>query len=162
MVAWMIEPSPAGDSGRVEPIRLAATVRRPIGDAFRLFTEEIGGWWPTQTHYARGPVVGIVFEGKAGGGLYELCADGVKVRFGDVLTWEPPHRVIFSWHPSVEPTTPTKIEVRFTSENAGVTRVQLEHRGLERLGARAHQQRTSYLNGWPTVWACFLAAADSS
>ena len=154
-----MNPSPPTGEGSIEPIRLAARVRRPIADAFRLFTEEIGNWWPAQTHHTRGPVVGMVFEGRVGGRLIEVCADGVTVPFGEVLAWEPPHRVVFSWHPSVQPTTPTEIEVRFSAEVDGATRVEVEHRGWERLRDRAHQQRTSYLNGWPTVWARFLAAA---
>lgn len=155
----MLEPSPWTEGRPIEPIRMSARVRRPIVDAFRLFTEEIGSWWPVQTHYARGPVVGMVFEGRVGGRIYEQCADGESVAVAEVLLWEPPHRLILSWHPSVLPTTPTEIEVRFFSEDAHATRVELEHRGWERLGARAHQQRTAYLNGWPTVWGCFQAKA---
>jgi len=67
--------------------------------------------------------------------------------------------VVFSWHPSVEPTVPTEVEVRFFSEGDAATRVELEHRAWERLGAEAPSTRTSYLNGWPGVWALFVEAA---
>jgi uncharacterized protein YndB with AHSA1/START domain len=157
----VIDPSPPSEGDRIEPIRLTAAVRRPIADAFRLFTEDWGSWFPVQTHHARGPVVGVVFEGRPGGRLLEVCADGVTVCFGEVMVWEPPHRVAFTWHPSVLSTIPTEIEVRFFSEGKSVTRVELEHRGWERLGREAHEQRTAYLNGWPAVWAQFLEAAGT-
>lgn len=156
----MSDPSPWSEGDQIEPVRLTATVRRPIVDAFRLFTEGWGSWFPVHVHHARGPVVGVVFEGRHGGQLIEVCADGVRVPFGEVLAWEPPHRVVFSWHPSVEPTVPTEVEVRFFSEGDRATRVELEHRGWERLGAAAQSTRTSYLNGWPGVWALFVEAAD--
>jgi hypothetical protein len=63
----VIDPLPSTECGQIEPIRLTARIRLPIADAFRLFTEEIGSWWPSPTHYARGPVVGLVFEGRVGG-----------------------------------------------------------------------------------------------
>lgn len=149
--------------GRVlEPVRQVVWVRRPIEAAFELFTRDIASWWPVETHHARGDVVGVVFEARQGGRIYERCRDGQTADWGEVLAWEPPDRVVFSWQPNRTRPAPTEVEVRFIAEAAGVTRVELEHRGWERLGALAAQTRESYLNGWPGVMRLFARAADGA
>ena len=134
-------------------------VRRPIETAFELFTRDIGSWWPVETHHARGDVVGVVFEGRLGGRIYEECRDGQVAEWGTVLAWDPPHRVVFTWLPTQSRGAPTEVEVRFVAEGPAVTRVELEHRGWERLGDLASQTRSSYANGWPGVFGRFAREA---
>ena len=145
--------------GPLEPVRQSVRVRRPIEAAFELFTRDIGTWWPVHTHHARGEVVGVVFEGRIGGRIYERCRDGETADWGRVLAWEPPTRVVFTWQPGRSQPEPTEVEVCFTAEGPAATRVDLEHRGWERLGELGGAARQSYLNGWPGVLRRFADAS---
>jgi uncharacterized protein YndB with AHSA1/START domain len=157
-----VAQQPSGPGGLLEPVRQSVRVRRPIEAAFELFTRDIGTWWPVGTHHARGDVVGVVFETRLGGRIYERCRDGAEADWGHVLAWEPPHRVVFTWAPGRSPGGPTEVEVRFTAEDPATTRVDLEHRGWERLGDLAAETRSSYLNGWPGVMRLYATAAGAA
>ena len=140
---------------RIQPVRRAVTVERPLEDAFRVFTEGLGTWWPVATHsIAKDAVETVVMESRAGGRLYERTADGAESDWGRMLVWEPPRRVAFEWHITG---TPTEVEVRFTPEGDR-TRIDLEHRGFERLEDGA-ARRESYNNGWVTVLERYAAEA---
>ena len=148
--------------GLLEPVRQSIRVRRPIEAAFELFTRDIGTWWPVETHNLGGDVAGVVFEERLGGTIYEVSRDGRTFVWGRVLAWEPPHRVVFSWHPNAADPAPTEVEVRFVAEAAAVTRVELEHRGWERLGEAGPDERLRYLNGWPYVIGRFGQSAGAA
>jgi uncharacterized protein YndB with AHSA1/START domain len=140
----------------VEPVRRNVTVGRSVEDAFRLFTEEISTWWPFPSHsIGGGDTVAAVFEPKSGR-LYEVLADGTEHDWADIVVWEPPHRFVLTWHPN--PERRTEVEVRFVDAGEG-TRVELEHRGWERLGAVAHEARASYVTGWTLILGKYGAAA---
>ncbi len=145
----------------VEPIRLSATVRRPAAEAFRLFTEGIGEWWPSHLGYSFGGsrLKAVYLEPVAGGRFYERYTDGEEFEVGRVIACEPPERIVFTWQGLWS--EPTEVEVRFIPEGS-TTRVDLEHRGWERLGASAEQSRTSYLNGWPTVLQHYVERTATS
>jgi Activator of Hsp90 ATPase homolog 1-like protein len=131
----------------IQPVRRAVTVERPLEDAFRVFTEGLGTWWPVTTHsIAKDAVETVVMEGSVGGRLYERTTDGAENDWGRMLVWEPPRRVAFEWHITG---VPTEVEVRFTPEGQR-TRVELEHRRFERL-EDGEARRESYNNGWVTV-----------
>ena len=131
----------------IEPVRRAVTVDRPVEDAFRIFTEGIGSWWPLGTHSIAGDrAETAVLEGRRDGRLYERAGDGTEAEWGKIVVWEPPHRVAFEWYVTG---TPTEVDVRFTAAGDG-TRVELEHRGFERL-EDAEARRDSYLGGWGAV-----------
>ncbi|HEV8420629.1 MAG TPA: SRPBCC domain-containing protein [Actinomycetota bacterium] len=141
------------------------TVSRPVEEAFRIFTEETGAWWPLDTHSraAAGPAgegvkaETVVIEGRGGGRIYEVMSDGTEASWGEVVGWEPPYRVVFSWKPNLREEPPTEVEVTFTEHDAG-TRVDLVHRGWERLGEAAVEAREEYTQGWPRVLAAFERA----
>jgi uncharacterized protein YndB with AHSA1/START domain len=134
----------------MEPIRLSTTVHRPAAEAFRLFTDGIGAWWPSNRGYSFGGsrLKEVCLEPVAGGRFFERYTDGEEFEVGRVLACEPPKRIVFTWQGRWP--EPTEVEVRFTSVGSA-TRIDLEHRGWERLGASAEQSRSAYLNGWPTV-----------
>jgi Activator of Hsp90 ATPase homolog 1-like protein len=139
----------------IQPVRRAVTVERALEDAFRVFTEGLGSWWPVATHsIAKDAVENVVMERRVDGRLYERTTDGVENDWGRMLVWEPPRRVAFEWHITG---VPTEVEVRFTPEGDR-TRVDLEHRGFERLEDGA-ERRESYNNGWVTVLGRYAAAA---
>lgn len=150
----------------VEPVRRAVTVARPVEGAFRVFTDGIASWWPLQSHSiegmandgARGPET-VVLEGRVGGRLYERMTTGQEGYWGTVTHWEPPHRVVIEWKVNPNAAAPTEIDVSFTPEGEG-TRVELVHRGWERLGAEAEEARASYSDGWVGVMGAYERVAN--
>ncbi len=147
-----------GTDLQMEPIRLSAVVSQPAAEAFRLFTEGIGEWWPLHEGFSYGGehAKEVHLEPVTGGRFYERYADGQEFDVGRVLVYEPPTRIVFTWQGGWA--APTEVEVRFSAEGP-VTRVDLEHRGWERLGALAQEHRTSFMNGWPTVLGRYRRAA---
>ena len=144
----------------IQPVVVAIDVRRGIEEAFRVFTAEIGAWWPVAGHSVEPDrVETVVLEGRVGGRLYERWHDGGEVDWGRVLAWEPPARLVLSWSPTLERRPPTEVEVRFLAVEPDHTRVELEHRGWERLGDLAAQARSSYEGGWPGVLDAFAGTA---
>ena len=115
-------------------------VDAPIERAFSVFTEDMTSWWPPEHHIIEAELAEMVFEPRAGGDVYDRGVDGSECRWGRVLAYDPPHRVVFSWHINphwrleTDPDRTSEVEVRFTAEGPDRTRVELEHRHLERHG----------------------------
>jgi hypothetical protein len=146
------------DLATIAPITKTVTVACDVDTAFRVFTDEIGTWWPTETHSVhKRDVLELVFEGREGGELYELDRAGDKAHWARVTAWEPPARLVLAWHVNPEPAAATEIEVRFAPEGNG-TRVELEHRHWERLGAEGQETRDGYQSGWDPVLERFVEA----
>ena len=138
------------------PLLRSVTVAVPVERAFEVFTRRIGDWWPLQTHGCFGEQASTVTLER--GVLVERSTDGNEAVWGELLAWEPPTRVAFTWHPGYpDGAAATEVEVRF-HEHGGTTVVELEHRGWERLGSRAGETRASYASGWPTVLARYAKA----
>jgi len=130
--------------------------------AFRLFTEGMAGWGPMRTHsVGEDRAETVVFEPGVGGRIYERTLDGDQHVWGTVTAWEPPGRVVFTWHPGRGPDTEQDVEVRFEASGAG-TRVELVHTGWERLGDRAAAVRENYDGGWDLVVGERFAAAANA
>jgi uncharacterized protein YndB with AHSA1/START domain len=146
-------------------IRRSVTVECSVQDAFATFTERIHEWWPLSTHSIDSDESGsqpetVIFQGGAGGQIYERTKKGEELKWADVIAFEPPHRFVLAWNPSREQEQPpTEVEVTFSDEG-GRTRVDLEHRGWEKLGERAAEARQSYGQGWPAVLASFAERAS--
>ena len=144
-------------------IRRSITVDCPVEHAFSTFTERIHDWWPLETHSIEvdegGPAPETVIFDGPGGRLYERTTKGEELDWAHVTAFEPPHRFVLSWNASREERPPTEIEVRF-EEKDGKTRVDLEHRGWEKLGERGAEAREGYNSGWPGVLAGYAEAAS--
>jgi uncharacterized protein YndB with AHSA1/START domain len=143
----------------IEPVRKSIVVPIPPESAFRLFTDDMVRWWPVGSHSissVRTASCGI--ESRLGGEVFEVRDDGVRFKWGEVLVWEPPTRFVMTWHPGRDASMAQEVEVHFAAVPEG-TRVDLEHRGWERLHDRAASARTSYDEGWDTVLGkCFADA----
>jgi uncharacterized protein YndB with AHSA1/START domain len=141
-------------------VRSSVTVALPREEAFRLFTERIGSWWPLATHsvFAEEAVT-VTMEPRVGGRLYEAAADGRTSDWGVVTAWEPVDRVTVTWHPGYEEALATLVEVTFEEAPDGGTQVDLLHTGWEVHGAEAAEQAASYQVGWVPVLAGFAKAA---
>jgi uncharacterized protein YndB with AHSA1/START domain len=143
-------------------LRKTITVRRSPDQVFVLFTEGIARWWPVASHSVSGDADAVVvLEPGVGGRIYERTADGAEHRWGTVTVWEQPRRLVFSWHPGRDEAGAQEVELRFLAD-ADRTRVELEHRGWERLGEEAAAMLESYRTGWELVLGQrFAAAADA-
>ena len=144
----------------IEPVRKVRRLGLPPDEAFHLFTDRIGTWWPLESHSIGGArAAGVRFEGRVGGQVVELTTTGAEHPWADVLEWESPTRVVLSWHPTVEIVAATIVEVRFEPEADGC-RLQLEHRDWEAFGeGLGHELRNSYEPGWDVVLAPIEARA---
>lgn len=140
-------------------IRKSIHVRRPVETTFRLFTDAIGKWWPLREGVSMDPkrAADMILEARVGGRFFERFADGEECEIGVVTACAPPERIVFTFKmPSWEGAT--EVEVRF-SPDVGGTRVDLEHRGWERAGAKARDARPAFDGGWDKVLAAFVARA---
>ena len=141
------------ETATIAPVVKSVHVRCGVERAFEVFTREIGSWWPLETHALHpGEVREVVWDASEGGEIYEISSDGEKARWGTVLAWEPPTGLTIAWQVGRDDDVATEVEVRFTPKGEG-TRVDLEHRHWERLGAAGLETRDSYggENGWEMV-----------
>jgi uncharacterized protein YndB with AHSA1/START domain len=132
--------------------------------AFELFTTTMGRWWPRTHSINKSPIADVVIEGRTGGRWYERGEDGSECSWGKVLAWEPPSRLVLAWQISgqwqYDPQLLTEVEVRFVPEGSSGTRVELEHRNLERYGEAAESVRDMFESpgGWSGVLESFAAS----
>jgi hypothetical protein len=147
--------------GRIEPVRKELTVKLPMEDAFRLFTEGINKWWPLATHSVWGEgAAACYFEGWVGGRIVEVSKHGEESEWGKVLVWEPFSKVAFQWYPDRTPATAQEVTIMF-SETAEGSRLELIHSGWETLGDQALEKRNGYVTGWDFVLGKYLDAVNS-
>jgi uncharacterized protein YndB with AHSA1/START domain len=142
-------------------IRKSVVVAVPVEKAFQVFTEEAGSWWPLATKsVGQEEAETLVFEPHSGGRVYERTRSGEEHEWGQILAWEPPHRLVFTWHPGRGAETSQEVEVRFT-DSAADTRLDLEHRGWERLVETADEIPDHYESGWDEVLDRYSEAAGA-
>ena len=138
-------------------VKQSIVVDAPIARAFKVFTEDFGRFKPAEHNLLAVPIAETVFEARVGGHLYDRGVDGSECRWARVLAYEPPHRLLLSWNISPQwqlETDPDKVsewEVRFTVETAQRTRVEIEHRNLDRHGQGWEAERDGVAGdrGWP-------------
>lgn len=127
-------------------VRKQIVVQAPLDKAFAVFTERFGDIKPPDHNLLPVPIAETVFEPRVGGHIYDRGTDGSECRWARVLAFDPPHRVVFSWdigptwQLETEPENASEVEVRFIAETPDRTRVELEHRNIDRHGP-----------GWPAV-----------
>ena len=149
------------------PVRKSITVKARVERAFHVFTAEFDTWWPRSHHIGKSPMTKAIIEGAAGGRCYAEQVDGTECDWGTILVWEPPHRFVIAWQVSpqwqYEPdlVRASEVEIRFTPEPDGSTRVDLEHRHLHCHGADADTLRTAVdsPNRWGGLLQLFAARA---
>jgi uncharacterized protein YndB with AHSA1/START domain len=134
------------------------TVACTPDEAFRYFTADFGKWWPAATHsvvaytskFTDRPAT-VIFEPQVGGRIFERSRAGEEHIWGSVLAWQPPARVVFSFHPGRDAKEAQTVEMTFSPAPEGA-KVVLTHSGWEKLGANAQQSRDSYDQGWEGVF----------
>ena len=139
------------------------TVEAPIERAFRVFTANMGSWWPKEHHIGAARLKDCVIEPRVDGRWYELGEDGTTCEWGKVLEWDPPRRLVLAWQLGADfqydPALLTEVEVRFTSLGLKRTRVDFEHRNLERFGEAAERLRGEMARGWGQILESFVRTA---
>jgi len=149
------------------PVRKTVTVKTSPAHAFEVFTQGIGDWWPATHHIGASPLKLPVVEPAPGGRWYSICQDDSICEIGKVLAWEPPGRLVLTWQIDgqfrYDPDLVTEIEVRFADLGDGTTRVDLEHRHLERMGDTAEHGRAMLdsPNGWGLIMSLYQQAAEA-
>ena len=147
-------------------VQLQIVVAAPVERAFRVFTERFDRIKPREHNMLGVDIAETVFEPRVGGHVYDRGVDGSECRWARVLAYEPPHRVVISWDISprwqietdLEKTS--EVEVRFIPEAPNRTRVELEHRNLDRHGAgwESMRQGVESENGWPLYLERFASS----
>ena len=138
-------------------VKASIVVGAPIERAFAVFTEDFGRFKPPEHNLLGVEIAETVFEPREGGHLCDRGVDGSECRWARVLAYEPPTRVVFSWdispHWQIETDLEktSEVEVRFVAEAPERTRVELEHRNLERHGTGWEGVRDGVASegGWP-------------
>src|SRR5215471_10269315 len=123
----------------IAPVRKTIHVKASAAHAFEVFTAGLGRWWPSNHGIGKKPIKTVAIEAHLDGRWYELSEDGTRTDVGRIIVWEPPQRFVMTWDINSEwkPDTSvsSEVEVKFIPDGADATRVELEHRKFERLGA---------------------------
>jgi hypothetical protein len=138
-------------------VKHSVVVEAPLERAFKVFTEDFGRFKPPEHNLLAVQIAETVFEPRVGGYLYDRGVDGSECRWARVLAYEPPNRVLLSWNISprwqleTDPDRTSEWEVRFTALTPHRTRVEIEHRNLERHGEGWEGVRDGVAGdqGWP-------------
>ena len=150
--------------------RKTIRIEVPIEVAFRVFADRMGAWWPASHHVGGTPFKDILIDHRAGGRWHEINAKGEECVWGTVVVWEPPRKVVLSWHLqpdwtfSADMAKASEVALEFVSEGPQATRVEFEHRHLERHGAGWENLREQVGSeaGWPAILNLYVNMAQGS
>ncbi|MDQ2959964.1 MAG: SRPBCC family protein [Candidatus Dormibacteraeota bacterium] len=153
--------------GTATSVRTAITVEAPIEKAFSVFTDGMATWWPKENHIIEAELAEMVLEPRVGGRIFDRGVDGSECVWAHVLAYQPPTQFVFSWDISsqwqieTDPEKTSEVVVTFVAETPQRTRVELEHRKLDRHGEGWEQMRDSVGadQGWALGMTAFAAAA---
>ena len=149
-------------------VRRQVVVNAAVTRAFAAFTERFGDFKPPEHNLLQAPIAETVFEPRVGGHIYDRATDGSECRWARILAYEPPHRVVFSWdigpqwQIETDPELTSEVEVRFVAEGVDRTRVELEHRKLDRHGPgwQSVVEGIDGEEGWPLYLARYAALLE--
>jgi len=136
-------------------VHKSLVVNAPLVEAFHVFTEQFVDFKPREHNLMSSPIAGTVFETEVGGHIYDRAEDGTECHWARILAYEPPDRVVFSWdigptwQIETNPDLTSEVKVRFIAEADDRTRVELEHRHLDRHGPGWEGVRAGVDEGWP-------------
>jgi uncharacterized protein YndB with AHSA1/START domain len=143
-------------------VRKSIKVNAPQAHAFEVFARRFDAWWPRDHHIGKSAMKEAVIEPRAGGRWYEKGDDGAECDWGRVLAWDPPNRLVLSWTINgkfqVDEAVESEVEVRFVAEDAGTTRVELEHR-IAAADAPALREAVDSPRGWGSLLEIYAREA---
>jgi uncharacterized protein YndB with AHSA1/START domain len=146
-------------------VRKEVVVEAPIERAFSVFTDRFGDFKPPEHNLLGAPITQTTFEARVGGHIYDRAEDGSECRWARIRAYEPPTRVVFSWDISPtwqlepDPANTSEVDVRFVAEGPDRTKVELEHRHIDRHGPGwdAVYDGVDGDGGWPLYLARYAA-----
>lgn len=152
------------------PVRKTISVKTSAEHAFEVFTAGFDTWWPRSHSIGGAPLEKAIIETREGGRCYQQSTDGTECDWGRVLVWEPPRRFVIAWQLNGEwqydpdLANASEVEISFTPDPSGGTRVDLEHRHIHRHGAGASKVRTGVDSpgGWGGLLVLFGERAEKS
>ena len=152
----------------IEAVKKSITVNTTPEEAFEVFTDDFDSWWPRSHHIGKSPMTKAIIEGRRGGRCYTEQEDGTECDWGLILAWEPPRRVLIAWQIAADwqyqpdLARSSEVEIRFTPEPGGKTRVDLEHRHFERMTSGGLEMRTGVdgEGGWGALLQMFAARVN--
>ena len=152
---------------KIAPVSKSIRVNATQAHAFEVFTSGLGHWWPRDHGIGKKPTKAVVMETRLGGRWYELSEDGSQATVGKIIVWEPPRRFVMTWDINSQwkpdSTVSSEVEVRFIAEGANATRVELEHRKFEQMGAEAGESmRNDVERGWPGMLERFKQHVETA
>jgi Activator of Hsp90 ATPase homolog 1-like protein len=151
---------------QIAPVRKTVLVQASAQHAFEVFTTGIDRWWPKTHGIGATPLKESVIEPFVGGRWYNRCEDGSDVVVGHVRVWQPGTRFVVSWEisadwkPDSRAQYASEVDVRFIPEPNGHTRIELEHRDFERMGAPGEKMRNEVDGGWPAILELYAKEAS--
>jgi uncharacterized protein YndB with AHSA1/START domain len=151
-------------------VRKTITVAAGQERAFEVYTAGFGSWWPKEHHIGAADMATGTFEPKVGGRWYETGVDGSECDWGQVLVWEPPHRLVHTWQLQgdweydADLAHASEVEILFIAEGPNTTRVELTHSHFERHGEGADRVRdgVSDPQGYDYCLANYVAAVHAA
>jgi uncharacterized protein YndB with AHSA1/START domain len=152
------------------PVRKSITVKAGADRAFRVFTEGFDSWWPRSHHIGKSPMKKAIIEGRVGGRCFSEQIDGTDCDWATVTVWDPPRRFTLAWQLTPawgydpDMAKASEVEVTFTPESEGMTRVDLEHRHFERHGAGFEAMRAGVDSegGWTGLLQLYRSKAEEA
>lgn len=152
---------------KIAPVSKSIRVNATQAHAFEVFTAGLGRWWPREHGIGKKPMKAVVMETRLGGRWYELSEDGSQATVGNIIVWEPPRRFVITWDINSQwkpdSTVSSEVEVRFIAEGANATRIELEHRKFEQMGAEAGESmRSDVERGWPGMLERFKQHVETA
>lgn len=145
----------------IAPVRRQLVVKASQSRAFSAFTADMTRWWPRTHSILKSPLKEYIIEPRAGGRWYAVGEDGSSCDTGYVISWLPPQSLVLAWQINplwqYDPDLVTEVEVKFIVQSANITRVELEHRYLERMGEKAAEARSTVDSpgGWSAITESF-------
>ena len=151
---------------KIAPVRKSIRVNVNADRAFDIFTSGIGRWWPHDHGIGKKPFTPVI-ETRLGGRWYELAEDGTQTNIGKIVAWEPPTRFVVTWDINSrwksDTTVSSEVEIKFIPDGANATRVELEHRKFEQMGAEPGEaMRKSVDGGWPAMLERFKSETEAA
>ena len=146
----------------IEPLVVEFTVATSPSHAFDMWANRTALWWPRGHTMGDSDDYEIIFEGRPGGRVYERIGDGTEHEWGEVLDWDPPHRIRYLWHLFFDRSEATTVEVRFAAAGEADTTVTLTQNGFERLGDAGVTRRERTGSAWAELGRHYEAACAAS
>jgi uncharacterized protein YndB with AHSA1/START domain len=143
----------------IEPIEIQFEVACSPAHAFDTWGNRTSLWWPRSHTMSSAPGLAVTFEPRPGGRIFERTPEGAEHDWGEVLAWEPPHRLAYLWHLGSDRGRATEVDISFAGHDT--TTVTITHRGLERLGADGPAWRQRNLGGWSGLLPHYREAVGS-